>query len=102
MIARERVFETVAPVIAEVRVPENHEQREADDERRETAHHVQQAFEGVRHFERHHQQRHGEGKHRVGESLDARDFVAAPAEVLLASRRERQTLAQARLWLDRS
>ena len=92
---REGVFETVAPVIPEMRVPEHHQQHEADHEGREPTQHVQQAFEGVRHLERHHQQRHGEGKHGVGESFDSRDLGAAPAEMLLASWRERQTLAQA-------
>ena len=96
VITRENtLFDAVAAVIAVVCVPECHEQREADDERGKTTHHVHQAFEGVRHLERDDQQRHCKREDRVREAFDARDLFAAPAEVLFAARRQWQTLAQA-------
>jgi hypothetical protein len=89
------VLQAVAPEKDIVLPPDHHEQPEADRERQESAHHAHELGEGLRHLERDDEERDGEREHGVGEALDARDLVSAPAEAVApADALRREALAE--------
>ncbi|MDX6497178.1 MAG: hypothetical protein QOG23_438 [Blastocatellia bacterium] len=49
------------------------------------AHRLHQLIESLRHFQRDNQQSHSEREDAIAQALDARDFMAAPAKLLVVA-----------------
>jgi hypothetical protein len=77
-----KIVQTVATEELVVGVPDEDEENEADGEGDEAAERVVQLLEGVRHFERDDQERHGEAKDDVREAIHTGHGSAAQAEAV--------------------
>ncbi len=64
-------------------VPDDKEQREGNRKSAKAAHRVHQLTKGPRDFKRHDQQRNGESEHGIAQPFGTRDFMAAPAKLLV-------------------
>ncbi len=76
-------LQTIAARENVVVIPDLHQRGKADGEGEKSFHRYHEFFKRVWHFQRNHQQCHGEGKDGVGEAFQSRDLAAAPAEVRL-------------------
>jgi hypothetical protein len=72
---------TIAAEIQHVLPPYDGQQAEAGCKRQETAQHLHELRETLRHLERYDQQRHRKCKYCIRKALETRDLFAAPAEV---------------------
>src|ERR1700686_2003402 len=77
------VLQAVAPKELVLIEPDDKEQGEGNREGAETSHRVHQLTERPGHFQRDHQQGHGKCEHRITQTLNARDLMAAPAKLLV-------------------
>ena len=77
------VLEPVAAKEDELRPPDEKQQAEGDREREEAAHRVQHLVGGLRHLERHDEQRDREAENGVAQPFDARDLLAANPKIAI-------------------